>query len=164
MGEESDMTIHWPTLSTEARIEAIKATWHLGISMLGIAKRLNASRSSIAGFYFRHRDKLPDHPLNRQTESLAKAAEARRQRVKAQPKAKAVKRTPVAPFVRLQRVDEDYGPGVPMLELAGHQCRWAVNDAPRPEDHLFCGRPADGSYCAHHTTRSTATEIGWGMK
>jgi hypothetical protein len=160
------MTLHWKYLTTEGRIEAIKSKWHLGISGLQLSKLLGTTRNGVIGMYNRYRHLMPDHPLNRQTEGLRKASEARRQRLPKQPKAKAVKRTPAAPFVRLQQVDEDYGPGVPMGKLGafGRECRWAVNDAPRPEDHRFCGRPSDGPWCEHHKARSTAPEIGWGFK
>jgi hypothetical protein len=164
------MTIHWTDLTTEGRIEALKSRWFLGISMGQLATRLGVTRSSIAGIYNRHRDKLPDHPLNRQTESLAKAAEARRERHRRpkpmkQPKTKAAPRTtrPTEPRL-LPVVAGQQGPGIPLMMLTGYQCKWAVNEAARDEPHLFCGAPADGPYCAHHQTRSRATEIPWGHR
>jgi hypothetical protein len=167
------MTVHWATLTTEGRIEAMKAAWHLGISMKGLARRLGTTRSGISGMYNRHRDKLPDHPLNRQTESLAKAAEARRQRLPKQPKpmkhpragsrllaaAREMRSALVQPTVA-----GPHGPGIPLMMLGGQQCKWPVNEAERGEQHLFCAAPADGPYCEHHRARSVAPEIPWGYK
>jgi hypothetical protein len=171
--EGGSMTIHWQALTAEGRIEALKSKWELGISMGQLARRLGVTRSSIAGIYNRHRDKLPDHPLNRQTESLAKAAEARRQRLPKQPKpmkhprvgSKLMPRPtrPTEPRL-LPVVASPQGPGIPLMMLGGQQCKWPVNEAERGEQHLFCAAPADGPYCAHHKARSTATEIGWGFK
>jgi hypothetical protein len=171
------MTIHWATLTTEGRIEALKAAWHLGISMSGLARRLGTTRSGISGMYNRHRDKLPDHPLNRQTESLAKAAEARRQRLPVrtkQPKPMKHPRVGSKLMPRPTRPTEPralpvvagpQGPGVPLDKLAPYQCKWAINEAERGEQHLFCRAPApDGPYCAHHKARSVAPEIPWGYK
>lgn len=39
---------------------------------------------------------------------------------------------------------------VPLMALNRGVCKWPVNDAPRGVEHLFCGLPADGPYCAHH--------------
>jgi hypothetical protein len=172
--EGGSMTIHWQALTAEGRIEALKSKWELGISMGQLARRLGVTRSSIAGIYNRHRDKLPDHPLNRQTESLAKAAEARRQRLPKQPKPMKHPRVGSKLMPRPTRptdpralpvVAGPQGPGVPLDKLAPYQCKWAINEAERGEQHLFCRAPApDGPYCAHHKARSTATEIGWGFK
>lgn len=49
---------------------------------------------------------------------------------------------------------------ITILELASGDCRWAVNDPPRPgnDPHLFCGLPVeDGrSWCPHHYLRSVS--------
>jgi GcrA cell cycle regulator len=45
--------------------------------------------------------------------------------------------------------------GRPILMLGHGECRWPVNDADRGELHLFCGAPADGSWCECHRRRST---------
>jgi hypothetical protein len=167
------MTVHWATLTTEGRLDALKAAWHLGISMKGLARRLGTTRSGISGMYNRHRDKLPDHPLNRQTESLAKAAEARRQRLPKQPKPMKHPRVgsklmprPTRPTEprSLPVVEGPHGPGIPLMMLGGQQCKWPVNEAERDELHLFCAAPADGPYCQHHKARSTATETPWGFR
>ena len=43
---------------------------------------------------------------------------------------------------------------VPMMELQAGACKWPVNDAAKGEQHLFCGLPADGSYCEQHRKRA----------
>lgn len=40
--------------------------------------------------------------------------------------------------------------GRPLSMLRARQCRFAVNDAERGQEHLFCGAEADGSWCAYH--------------
>ncbi|MER9901643.1 GcrA family cell cycle regulator [Mesorhizobium sp. M0130] len=44
---------------------------------------------------------------------------------------------------------------LPLAELGANQCRFAVNDAPAGELHLFCGEVTGegASYCAHHSAR-----------
>lgn len=40
--------------------------------------------------------------------------------------------------------------GIPMSELAANMCRFAINDAEKGEEHLFCGAPSDGAWCDRH--------------
>ncbi|HRI99320.1 MAG TPA: GcrA family cell cycle regulator [Hyphomonas sp.] len=40
--------------------------------------------------------------------------------------------------------------GRPLDLLRANQCRFAVNDAQRGEEHLFCGAPSDGAWCNAH--------------
>lgn len=46
--------------------------------------------------------------------------------------------------------------GIPLIELARHDCRWPVNDAERGAEHLFCGRPSapERPYCRTHALRA----------
>ncbi|MBT1154338.1 hypothetical protein J1C56_01905 [Aminobacter anthyllidis] len=46
--------------------------------------------------------------------------------------------------------------GIPLLELARHDCRWPVNDAEKGAEHLFCGRPSapERPYCRAHSLRA----------
>lgn len=44
--------------------------------------------------------------------------------------------------------------GTTMIDLGKFECRWAINDAAKHEEHLFCGRETGGGvYCAHHQSR-----------
>ncbi|GAA4108661.1 GcrA family cell cycle regulator [Aminobacter aganoensis] len=69
--------------------------------------------------------------------------------------AKVKRMEPAVPAIR----SADYDAAsrhVPLADLSRFECRWAVNDAAKGEDHLFCGHPSvlDSPYCAHHALRS----------
>ncbi len=49
---------------------------------------------------------------------------------------------------------------VPLLDLNRGECKWPVNDAAIGELHLFCGNPADGSYCRSHARLG----VGYGTR
>lgn len=51
--------------------------------------------------------------------------------------------------------------GVALLDLPPNGCRWPVNQAPRGEEHLFCGelRLEGKSYCRKHHALSVAKGI-----
>ena len=40
--------------------------------------------------------------------------------------------------------------GRPLMALSTNQCHYAVNDAPRGGEHLFCAAPATRSWCDNH--------------
>lgn len=46
--------------------------------------------------------------------------------------------------------------GVPLTDLKINRCKWPVKDDP----YLFCGAPADGSYCEFHKGHGGRAYIG----
>ncbi|MDM8346254.1 GcrA family cell cycle regulator [Pseudochrobactrum sp. sp1633] len=72
--------------------------------------------------------------------------------VKVEPKQKSQKPIPFP-----TRRNEDFQTvGRPLVELSSFDCRWAVNDAGKGEEHLFCGSRVNiGSrYCAYHKAKA----------
>ena len=156
------MSIHWRQLSTAEKIEAVKTAWEPGVSASQIAANFNGvTRNAVIGLYHRYPDDLAGVPLKKPTAS-----------VKAMVKAKARKnytvRVPstIRPKIDAPQMEPEPEPlpeigeveahlcGRPLPMLSAHQCRWPVNDAPYGEMHLFCGVPADGSYCEAHGSRA----------
>lgn len=46
--------------------------------------------------------------------------------------------------------------GIPLVKLKAKRCRWPVKDDP----YLFCGAPAEGSYCEFHKSHGGRAYIG----
>lgn len=157
------MSIHWPTkaLDPAGRVEAIRAAYTPGASLKLLGQRLGTSRNAIAGVYHRARGELADCPL--MTPGEVREASRRRKAEPRKPEPKPVSRALPAPRVQS---DESHGAGRPLMMLAARQCKWPVNEAERGQEHLFCGLPAEGSYCAHHAARGVTTpdKAGWGYK
>jgi hypothetical protein len=139
------MSFHWSDIRKSARIEAMKSAWEPGLSMSKLAAKLGTTRSAIAGMYHRHGSLLVDQPLNKRPE---KKAEDEKTVIR-------VKR-PVPPAVL--RYTRDYGPGLPLVRVSNHQCKWPINDPEIGQEHLFCAMPAEGPYCDHHKQRSVRKE------
>lgn len=141
------MSIHWKSLDTPAKIDAVKSVWREGMSMGQIAAHFSgASRNSIAGLYGRYRAELIEAPLRARAAVIERVERAARRRRSAQHGTLSC--APVLP-------DEAHGAGRTLMMLARHRCKWPVNDAEPGGIHLFCGLPADGPYCDHHAFRSS---------
>jgi GcrA cell cycle regulator len=54
------------------------------------------------------------------------------------------------------------GPGLVdnLVHLSIHACRWPIGD-PKSPDFTFCGRRADGRYCAAHEAASVRAGTAW---
>jgi hypothetical protein len=163
------MSVHWKSLNTDGKIEAIKAIWEPKMSASDVAERFeNVTRNAIIGLFHRHRDKLNPCVLKGRSgtgldaRGLPRKPGARKAK---QPKRNKFKQTTVVHYKPLYRpapirLWDDGVPSVgrPIMDLHGHQCRWPVNNAKPDELHLFCGLPSRGSYCAHHKARSVYGE------
>lgn len=140
------MTMHWRSLGTEGRIEALRSAWTEGCSMRELAERVGTSKGGIAGFYSRHRNALADCPLR--APNLGNGKPVRWQRPS---KPKRPRPDGPPPFVAR-----------PLMLLQRNQCKWPVNDAERGQEHLFCGMASEGPYCEQHKARSITDRAGWG--
>jgi GcrA cell cycle regulator len=47
-----------------------------------------------------------------------------------------------------------------MARLGAHACKWPIGD-PKSPDFSFCGRQADGRYCALHEQLGVRPGTGW---
>lgn len=157
----------WSDLTTEGRIEAIKAVWEPGMSAQQIASAVPyvVSRNAIIGMLNRHGNEMPGIRLRAIGDNgQVKERKPRKSRAKPaselrhHPRPKVEHRIAVvSPSILF-----DHAPSIPLPEpefipgerltvgrpihLLGHgECRWPVNDAEKGELHLFCGSPADGS-------------------
>lgn len=167
----------WRDLTTEGRIDAIKAVWQDGMSAAQIVAALphyGASRNAVIGVLHRHKSKLAGIHLRAFGDNgQVKERKPRKSRVKPaselrhHPRPKAERRIAVvSPSILF-----DHAPAIPipeptplaieapeplnltLLELTGHTCKWPVNDPPKGENgHLFCGHETvDGKpWCSHH--------------
>lgn len=54
------------------------------------------------------------------------------------------------------------GPGLVdnLVHLAAHACKWPIGD-PKSPGFSFCGRRADGRYCAAHAARAVRPGTAW---
>lgn len=172
--------MEWRDLTPEGRVEAIKAVWEDGMSSKQIACALpyhGVSRNAVIGILHRHKAKLTGIHLQpfgsngwvkgnprKPRKSRAKPAGERLPRPAPRPRIKVVspsilfehapsKPLPEPAFVPGERLTV----GRPIHMLGHGECRWAVNDADKGELHLFCGAPADGSWCECHRRKSIGT-------
>lgn len=152
------MTIHWQSLDKGGKITAIQSVWRDGMSAAQIAAHFSgATRNSIVGMYDRWRGDLAQHPLRQPTVQIDVVRTPRVPRTRAKPTKTVHKLFKAQPSFT---ATEHHLAGVPMPMLGIRQCKFAVNDAEVGETHLFCGLPADGSFCGHHrgrVFRSTAS-------
>jgi len=152
MNAHSDIT-QWRTMDTQGRIEAIRQAWFPGCSSAKIAAQLEGvTRNAIIGMYHRFPNSLTDKPLVSRgpVGNIAERKKKSRASVTFLFAAKTSKPMKAAPIF----AEESALCGKPLVMLMAHECRWPVNDSERDELHLFCGMPAEGSYCAHHKLRS----------
>lgn len=165
------MSLHWKSLDTAGKISAIAGIYEPGMSASHIAANFNgATRNAVIGLYHRHADKLDQWPLRDHggysADRPRKAREAKSPTIRrsgitglfmgvATPKATETGDTAPKPLPTPRTVPHEAKLcGKPMMMLKAMECRWAVNNAEPGETHLFCGLPAEGSYCAHHKSRS----------
>lgn len=169
----------WNCLTTQGRIEAIKAVWEDGMSSKQLAAALphnGVSRNAVIGILHRHKAKLPGIHLQpfgsngwvkgnprKPRKSRAKPASELRVSKPAQPRPRI---KVVSPSILFEHVpskplpEPAFVPGERMtvgrpIHMLGHgECRWAVNDAEKGELHLFCGAPAEGPWCECHRRKS----------
>ena len=164
------MSVHWKSLDTPGKIEAVKAVWEPKMTASEIASRfVDVSRNSIIGLFYRYPGHLAPCALTTTRKWKANVVTKPRERKAKPPKPKRekIKQTGVVHFKPPMRPEpihiwDDGTPtvGQPIASLAAHKCRWPVNNAKPDELHLFCGLPSEGSYCAHHKARSVYTGEG----
>lgn len=143
----------WRSLDTQGRIDAIRQAWFPGCSTAKIAAQLEGvTRNAIIGMYHRFPNSLIDKPLVSRG-PIGNIAERKKRRAPvtflfADKTSKPLKAAPVV-------AEEAILCGKPLMMLKAQECRWSVNEACGGDDlHLFCGLPAEGSYCGHHRMRA----------
>ncbi|MFD1792102.1 GcrA family cell cycle regulator [Ochrobactrum teleogrylli] len=162
-----------PSTWTQERKLSVANLLREGLSAGQISSRLGVSRNAVIGII--HRDKMlseiglgggvggarlpkkessPYKPGRMKT--TARRSPARQ--VQAAPVIVAPVAAPEPVFVceELPAIDPPIEPlGLPLTDISLRQCRFAVNNAAKGEQHLFCAHPvkSGSSFCEHHHRR-----------
>ncbi|WP_418459795.1 GcrA family cell cycle regulator [Brucella intermedia] len=161
---------------TEERRNAVAAFLQEGLSASEIGSRLSVSRNAVIGVI--HRDsrlseiglagtvggartpKAASSPYKSgRVKTAARRSPARTVSIQpAETAAPAVEPEPAFVCEELPDFDNDAAVealNLPLTDLSRHQCRFAVNNAAKGEQHLFCGHPVKigSSFCEHHHRR-----------
>lgn len=154
--------MNWSSLTTQGRIDAIKAVWQPGMSAAQIAAHFDGvSRNAIIGIFHRHANKVGTMRLNPkgtngQEEHRPKLPRAQPRKAKAsnnlawrvQRKLSVVKPEPA---IERATFGAPQTAGILLTMLDGHRCKWPINDG---GPFLFCGEVTkeDRPYCPFHAT------------
>jgi len=135
---------------TDDRVEVLKKLWLEGLSASQIAKQLGGvTRNAVIGKV--HRLGLSGRAAPSQPARAVRAP--RPPRPVSQP---VVRREPHAAGPAHPRPEPPrlYAPEAPgtatVLTLGAHMCKWPIGD-PSSDEFTFCGRRAEGAYCAEHS-------------
>jgi GcrA cell cycle regulator len=145
---------------SEPRITTLRTLWLDGLSASQIAKHLGGvTRNAVIGKVHRlglggrGAPSAPGRPsrVSPPRPARPRRAAARPSRVVAPPRPLVVAPAP-APE----------GPGLitDMARLGAHVCKWPIGD-PKNPDFSFCGRHAEGRYCAAHETQGVRPGTAW---
>lgn len=146
---------------SEPRITTLRTLWLDGLSASQIAKSLGGvTRNAVIGKI--HRLGLsgrgaPSAPGRAPRVSVPRVARVRRPTpVRIAPPQRAA-RLPARP-----PVEAPEGPGLiaDMTDLGVHACKWPIGD-PKSPSFSFCGRHADGRYCAAHEAVGVRPGAAW---
>lgn len=146
---------------SEPRITTLRTLWLDGLSASQIAKQLGGvTRNAVIGKV--HRLGLggrgaPSAPGRPARITPARPPRPRRAVSRAAPRAAQQPRLPVA-----APAPPPEGPGLisDLARLGVHACKWPIGDPKGPE-FSFCGRHADGRYCAAHEAQSVRPGTAW---
>jgi GcrA cell cycle regulator len=142
---------------SETRVTTLSQLWRDGLSASQIAKQLGGvTRNAVIGKV--HRLGLSGRAAASAPARAPRTATPRptrpRRVVLAAP---AVRKPPVLAFAPAPE-----GPGLigDMALLGAHVCKWPIGD-PKSPDFSFCGRQADGRYCAAHEQTGVRPGTAW---
>lgn len=146
---------------SETRVTTLSQLWLDGLSASQIAKQLGGvTRNAVIGKV--HRLGLSGRAAASAPARAPRTATPRPKRphrvaAAAPPLGKSPARSPVQAFALTPE-----GPGLigDMAHLGAHACKWPIGD-PRDLDFSFCGRQADGRYCAAHGQRGVRPGTAW---
>lgn len=155
----------WKALTKEQKAHLIKSVWRDGITSTQIGMAVGATKGSIVGFYYHHRDMLEDCPLPKsvaeknRTGDYTQATIIRHRQLEA--KAERERRSRIASLVTSFKTPEFEAADIPSTDDGGLYvtmadnvgCKWPLNDG---GPYVFCGHDRLGkySYCARHQDRS----------
>lgn len=144
---------------SEPRITTLRTLWLDGLSASQIAKQLGGvTRNAVIGKV--HRLGLsgrgaPSAPGRAPRLSAARPSRVRR----VSPPLLAPPPRPPRPLAPSPAPE---GPGLvaDLAHLGVHACKWPIGD-PKSPDFSFCGRRAEGRYCAAHEVQGVRPGTAW---
>jgi GcrA cell cycle regulator len=133
---------------TDERVATLKKLWLEGLSASQIAKQLGGvTRNAVIGKV--HRLGLSGRAApSKPARPVFKAPPRPRPAVAVSAPRRTEASRPVAP-TPVARAPEAPGSAT-VLTLGAHMCKWPIGD-PGSADFTFCGRRAEGAYCAEHS-------------
>jgi GcrA cell cycle regulator len=142
---------------SETRVTTLSQLWRDGLSASQIAKQLGGvTRNAVIGKV--HRLGLSGRAAASAPARAPRTAPPRPTRPRRVAlAASAVGKPPVLAFAPAPE-----GPGLigDMALLGAHVCKWPIGD-PKSPDFSFCGRQADGRYCAAHEQTGVRPGTAW---
>jgi GcrA cell cycle regulator len=142
---------------SETRVTTLSKLWLDGLSASQIAKQLGGvTRNAVIGKV--HRLGLSGRAAASAPARAPRTATPRPTRPRRVAlAAPAVRKPPVLAFAPAPE-----GPGLigDMALLGAHVCKWPIGD-PKSPDFSFCGRQADGRYCAAHEQTGVRPGTAW---
>ena len=142
---------------SETRVTTLSQLWRDGLSASQIAKQLGGvTRNAVIGKV--HRLGLSGRAVASAPARAPRTATPRPTRPRRVAlAAPAVRKPPVLAFAPAPE-----GPGLigDMALLGAHVCKWPIGD-PKSPDFSFCGRQADGRYCATHEQTGVRPGTAW---
>ena len=146
---------------SETRVTTLSQLWLDGLSASQIAQQLGGvTRNAVFGKV--HRLGLSGRAAASAPARAPRTASPRPKRphrvaAAAPPPGKSPARSPAQAFALTPE-----GPGLigDMAHLGAHACKWPIGD-PKSPDFSFCGRQADGRYCAAHGQRGVRPGTAW---
>lgn len=143
---------HWSTLTTEQRIERMKAHWEPGLPASQWADLAGApSRNAIIGMLQRHAEALaPCHLTPRTRKDKPSATRSQGGKISKE-RLRARLRVVDAPVPENVVFGAPHVAAVDLMMLNGHRCKWPLNEG---GPFIFCGEATNEgrSYCAYHAT------------
>jgi GcrA cell cycle regulator len=142
---------------SETRVTTLSQLWLDGLSASQIAKQLGGvTRNAVIGKV--HRLGLSGRAPASAPSRAPRTATPRSRRPRRAPP---LRKAPAPPPVQAYAPAPE-GPGLfeDMALLGAHACKWPIGDPKSPE-FSFCGRPADGRYCAAHEQTGVRPGTAW---
>lgn len=142
---------------SETRVTTLSQLWLDGLSASQIARQLGGvTRNAVIGKV--HRLGLSGRAAASAPSRTPRTATPRPKRPRrVAAAAPALRKPPVQAYAPAPE-----GPGLigDMAQLGAHACKWPIGD-PKVADFSFCGRQADGRYCAAHEQRGVRPGTAW---
>ena len=141
---------------SDDRVSILSKLWIDGFTASQIAERLGVTRNAVIG------------KVHRLGLSGRGAPSAPRAITPLQTRPRGPRRAAPSRPAKPVRRDTTLAPAAPeapglvdsLIHLGPHACKWPIGD-PKSPGFSFCGRRADGRYCAAHTAQGVRPGTAW---